>query len=806
MVESKAAKRRKRKTQKEDKKTTSATVLQRIRDAEEELHQTQTEDVISASEDEGGDDEERKHSKLLDAIRSLGGKRRKKLTERSEASIQVSEFAVNAEGEGDKIHLSELIENIDKASTSLSKAKQRLNKLKNHHSTLDTPLNRKEAEQIQREVAFEKTSKLVSGWEHVVNQNQRAEQLVFPLKQELSGPKRMEHVVSGWKAQTPLEKEIFSLLHANNQPVHDVVLTAGEESSIKAMSLEEAKLRRAELQKFRALQSYYEAKAKRQKKIKSKTYHKIQHKVLRKDYLKHFDELLKTDPDAALEELNKAELSRMKERMTLKHQNSGKWAKSRAIMAKYDEGARKAMQQQLEVNKDLTLKLVIPTDEDEEDEEESVEALPSFVNDAEPIVDAVNPWMRGKLSTEPALQEESNDMETSGARPGNVQAEEEANHLQEVEEEVEETEEEAILRGFEERRKMRRVEDVEVTPMFVGDNKELPAEKAEAIEVSDDDDDNDNEEEEAEISTFTRLFQGLVKNHVDSPAETAKMGASICVGQDESPTMLDEGLVRVMAPEDLELLSQGDASLMTTSAPRIEQTDSQSETQHAGEKKRKIMIDPNEVLTKEAKVIKVPFAPTAVDDVEGMEEQRVIIKEAFAGDDVVSDFLKDKEKQEEARKPKDLDLTLPGWGEWGGIGLKPSNRKRRFLVQAAEPTPRRDLKLPNVIFSEKRDSSIARLQVCQLPFPFRHPKEFEHVICSPIGHTWNTQNAVQKITAPKVMTKLGTIIEPMSREKYIKNQELVAPGRKSDQYLESDKGTQNKKRSQQKKKHKPKKN
>ena len=58
-------------------------------------------------------------------------------------------------------------------------------------------------------------------------------------------------------------------------------------------------------------------------------------------------------------------------------------------------------------------------------------------------------------------------------------------------------------------------------------------------------------------------------------------------------------------------------------------------------------------------------------------EQTAIIKEAFAGDDVISDFLKDKRKQEEAGRAKVVDLTLPGWGEWGGIGLKPSKRKRR---------------------------------------------------------------------------------------------------------------------------------
>lgn len=59
-----------------------------------------------------------------------------------------------------------------------------------------------------------------------------------------------------------------------------------------------------------------------------------------------------------------------------------------------------------------------------------------------------------------------------------------------------------------------------------------------------------------------------------------------------------------------------------------------------------------------------------------------IIKEAFAGDDIIADFLKDKKKQEEAGKPKVVDLTLPGWGDWGGVGLKPPRYKRlKWVVQ-----------------------------------------------------------------------------------------------------------------------------
>lgn len=53
--------------------------------------------------------------------------------------------------------------------------------------------------QIQRGVAYERSSKEVSRWETVIRQNQKAEQIIFPLKQEPAGPKRVEQVVAGWK-------------------------------------------------------------------------------------------------------------------------------------------------------------------------------------------------------------------------------------------------------------------------------------------------------------------------------------------------------------------------------------------------------------------------------------------------------------------------------------------------------------------------------------------------------------------------------------------------------------------------------
>ena len=100
------------------------------------------------------------------------------------------------------------------------------------------------------------------------------------------------------------------------------------------------------------------------------------------------------------------------------------------------------------------------------------------------------------------------------------------------------------------------------------------------------------------------------------------------------------------------------------------------------------------------------------DEEERAQGRKRELKEAFSGDDVIRDFLKEKREAVEASKPKDLDLTLPGWGKWGGMGLKPSAKKRcRFLIKAPEGPLRKDKNLPNVIINEKRNTHAAAHQV-----------------------------------------------------------------------------------------------
>ncbi|XP_055674005.1 U3 small nucleolar RNA-associated protein 14 homolog A isoform X1 [Falco peregrinus] len=702
--------------------------------AEEDWLGVEAAPSASEGEDEGQEDGERRHRRLLEAVSSLSGRKRRKLAERTEASVQVSEFNVSCKGAGEKLVLSELLQPI-RPKSALSSVKNELTRVK-QKKAVELPLSKEEAKRVVREAAYVRTSKDVGKWQQVVLQNRRAEQLVFPLKQEIATVVPLEQAASAWKARTPLEQEIFGLLHKTQQPITDPLLTPEETASLQAMSLEEARQRRAELQKARVIQSYYEAKARREKKIKSKKYHRVLKKSKRRKALKEFELLHKLDPEAALAKLEELEQLRMQERMSLKHQNKGKWARSRAIMAKYDLEARKAMQEQLAKNKELMQKVRVELPEEEPgdvpEEDLTSVAVPTIPAGA----GRTNPWMLGKPSgpaEEPEVQEGLGDF----AVPGAAESKEE---MEEEDEEV--SEEEALLQDFAQKRHVRQ--------QRAGSPEGQGADETDAV---------------------SELLR-------DSPVHPvcAEEQTSVRIeqpSQAQAEILLLEQLGRVQTMEDAEALASEEhvEELEKLGAAGAEEQVQQQEEGRAEERRvkkppaKKKIISLQAVLSGKSQEVQCPSLPVVMEEEEGGIDQRGVIAEAFAGDDVVADFRQEKHKAEQAAKPQPVNLVLPGWGEWGGTGLKPSTKKRkRFLLKPPPAPPRKDQHLPHVIMSERRNIHVAAHQVSELPFPFERHQQFEHSIRTPVGPTWNTQRAFQKLTTPRVITRAGHIIQPISAE------------------------------------------
>ncbi|NXO62025.1 UT14A protein, partial [Phainopepla nitens] len=675
----------------------------------------------------------------------LSPSHRRKLAERSEASGQVSEFNVTCKGAGEKLVLSELLQRVHPKST-LGSVRKELARVK-RKAAVELPLSKEEAKRVVREAAYVTSSKEVGKWQQVVLQNRRAEQLVFPLRQDIATVTPLQRVTSAWKARTPLEQEIFGLLHKTQQPVTDPLLTPEEMASVQAMSLEE-------LQKARAVQSYYEAKARRAKRIKSKKYHRVLKKSRRRQALKEFEQLHRSDPAAALAQLEELEQLRMQERMSLKHQNKGKWARSRAIMAKYDLEARKAMQEQLARNKELMQKVreELPKEELCEVPEEDTAALPMPTG-----ASGANPWMLGKPSG-PAQETEAQEGPGDDAVPGAVESKDEM----EEEEEEELSEEEALLQGFEQKRRERtrspKRHGEEPSAEELGDSPVPPV--------------CDEQPRDSPVPPACAEEPG------DSPVPPACAEELVSAGPEPPPQaqeqlLLSEQLHRVQTMEDMESLAKEELVEQQEKlvVPRAGKRERQQKEGRAGDKhtkktpaKRK-MISLEAVLDGKPQEMDCPSLPVVLEEEEGGIEQRGMITEAFAGDDVVADFHREKRKAEEAAKPQPVNLVLPGWGEWGGTGLKPSARKvRRFLIKPPPAPPRKDQHLPHVIMSENRNIHAAAHQVSELPFPFERHQQFEQSMRTPLGPTWNTQRAFQKLTTPRVITRSGHIIQPISAE------------------------------------------
>ena len=103
-----------------------------------------------------------------------------------------------------------------------------------------------------------------------------------------------------------------------------------EKMEMSKLSKEQMQIRQAELAKMRSLMFFEEQKRIKISKIKRKTYRKLARKSKEGENELDLETLKTLDPEAAREKLEEMERARAMERMTLKHKNSGKWAKKMA--------------------------------------------------------------------------------------------------------------------------------------------------------------------------------------------------------------------------------------------------------------------------------------------------------------------------------------------------------------------------------------------------------------------------------------------------------------------------------------------
>lgn len=133
------------------------------------------------------------------------------------------------------------------------------------------------------------------------------------------------------------------------------------------LSVEEVAARRAELRMMRELAFRADKKAKRIAKIKSKAYRRIRKK--QRERLDGADGVADGEDEEDEEERLKAEVQRARERATLRHKNTGKWAKAMKGREGLDQDQRQAIGEMLERGEKLRRRIHGENSDDDRSEE-----------------------------------------------------------------------------------------------------------------------------------------------------------------------------------------------------------------------------------------------------------------------------------------------------------------------------------------------------------------------------------------------------------------------------------------------------
>ena len=258
-----------------------------------------------------------------------------------------------------------------------------------------TPPSQPVSSRALRIAASTNTNESVSKWEHFVTTNNQARFLTFD-EPKFNPITTTQDIANNFRPNSILEKRLLSMVSENENALDskDTELSYAEQKALEKFSLEEARMRRAELRRFRILLSKYEAKCKREKRIKSKQFHKMKRKEKFKNA--YFD----NDDD-------KLDRMRIKERVTLKHSHGSKWIKRLNKINFNDKNARNLLHKQKEVARDLKKH---PTTQISNDNDSEGEHLKTTENNRDIFSHSQNPWLKPQQDSVLMLSKESDEV------------------------------------------------------------------------------------------------------------------------------------------------------------------------------------------------------------------------------------------------------------------------------------------------------------------------------------------------------------------------------------------------------------
>lgn len=652
---------------------------------------------------------------------------------RTEPCLDISEFHLSKPAvKSQAISVTSLTKNI-KNRKALKKTEQEVKKIARTVKPLPKPTDVHLARKTRRIAGYRHVKEDMKKWNPVVTANRANESMKFPLNYR---EYKMESLVEFFDKQ--------------NDEKSDTIIEPEKNNILKLqLNKEEMMTKIKQLARIRAMESYEVKRNQQQNKIKSKKYRKLLKKQKLQKKLKEFEELRANDPEKALEKLEELERIRVKERMTLRHRSIGKWAKGMQAKAKYSADSRKELAEQLSLSRKLTEKPNLELDSDEEN-------ASNDDGDDEKL-------MRSKLS-------KSHSWFKSQKTKDNNDSDHEEDFDQAM----------AELKAFDEQHCIESIKSKKTDLVL-----DVVYEKTKSSNIRSDNNKGKNKKPKSSNDQIEETVNDI-KSIINELGTDVKPDSKRKKTKQKSTkkSKMDD----LSFPEKVRFANdEGTEELLETTCKNIENsTNTESKVtrywdQNDKKKSKQKVPEKSEVtLCKTVQNLDTEMAEVGEDFDDNCEiaeideNQKRVLMEAFADDNVVADFRKDKRAEIKANQSPELNLGLPGWGSWVG-GKKNSikkclKRKRRFIIKMPKPEKRRDENKGFLIINEDLDQEkMKKHQVSDLPHPFKRVADFEDSIKQSIGPTFVSELTHLKLTAPKVLTKSGIIIEPMDKSVLLKN-------------------------------------
>ncbi|KAI0094168.1 Utp14 protein-domain-containing protein [Irpex rosettiformis] len=726
-------------------------------------------------------------------------RKRRLLKEQTQVGVE-NEFA--AQPGSMKLNIDDLLAPLAPSTTlqSLKKSVKVLTSTSNKTKTLSAPLPQRTQEKLDREAAYEQTKGEIDKWSATMRRIKEAEHLSFPLQAESAGKVSNLELAAKFKPTTPLESNISTLLKSAQMREQDLAHT--ESLKMNHLSVQEVAERRAELGRMRELMFRAEVKAKRVARIKSKAFRRLRKKARGKEKGKLGDGEEEDEGEEGEEAVLKREVERARERATLRHKNTGKWARGMKGRGEVDGDQRREINEMLERGERLRRRVQgRGSDDDSGSDEESgsgeaedtiragafdelrrleeggggeevqgkkgksvfemkfmKDAMAREQRRADQMVDDFVRELGGGVEGD-GEDEEEHEHETDGRshshdvlsqrtggrasfRPGNM-----TGYLRTVTSLASDTSS-VTLKSTDLLPDGTSPSPITTSPLVVPRavySPELNTNPNPWLAPLD-------------KSTAAKKKHEVAVGKESGGAEKSKnkLRKRVKKREEEREKEREDAVVDVEMSSVLTLGGGGSAGKSPTKEKKTESHLVVNDDDDEGED--------SEVEAQEAALQEKGKGRRKDGQVRAFQ-QRELVARAFAGDNVVRDFANEKRREMEADAPKEVDTTLAGWGSWGGSGTTKAPPKPYLIKKLAgiDPKSRADYNKRHVVISEKKDKKAAKYQVKDLPYPYTSKAQFERSMDTPLGTEWNTRVGFQRGTLPKVVKKMGTVITPLEK-------------------------------------------